>query len=57
MFYDVMRIFCVILGFAPIWHYKPHKENISVKNIDTLTIDKLLLKYDCTHEPILNGVR
>ena len=57
MFYDLMRnFFCVILGFAPIWHYRPHKELISVKNIDTMTIDKIHLKCDCIYDSILNGV-
>ena len=49
--------FCVTLGFAPSWDYKPNINFISEDFIDTLPIDKKSMKFVCTDGSILDGVR
>ena len=44
--FDEKSIFSTILGFTPHWDYKQYIEDISQKNINLSTTDKIQLNCD-----------
>ena len=55
--FDISSFFNYFLGFSPYWDYKNDNKQVSQKITVLSTIDSILLKTDCFHGKVVNGVK
>ena len=56
MRFDEKSFFSPVLEVTPGWHYEHYNENLSQKNINLNSTNKIHLKTDVIDESILSGV-